>query len=238
MMSQTFWAILVLVAALAFGASSLLFPDFGGFEPGRFPVPQEDPPVQPAGYAFAIWGLIFLWLIASALYGLIARRDADDWADMRPALVLSLGVGATWLAVAKATPVGALVLIWVMLIPALIALFRAPLLDRWWARAPIGIYAGWLSAASFVALGLNLAGFGIMNAVPAALLCLVLAILLAAVVQVALAGVPEYGLTVVWALIAVIVANIPGPGIVVIVAAAGIALLGLLSVRAMTQPRA
>ena len=52
-------SILVALAALAFAASPLLVPGFGGFDPNRFPVPQENPPVQPAGYAFAIWGLIY-----------------------------------------------------------------------------------------------------------------------------------------------------------------------------------
>ena len=59
-------AILVLTAAIAFAVSPLMVPGFNGFEPGQFPVPQEDPPAQPAGWAFSIWLLIYVWLIAGA----------------------------------------------------------------------------------------------------------------------------------------------------------------------------
>ena len=235
---QKLWAGAVLLAALAFGASSFIIPDFGGFDPDQFPVPQDSPPVQPAGYAFAIWAVIYLWLLASAGYGLFLREDAPDWAEMRPPLVLSLLVGASWLPAAKLSPLAATLLIWVMLIPALITLMRAPLLDRWWARAPLGIYAGWLSAASCVAIGLCLAGWGIMGEVEAAILCLSLAIVLASVVQIALEGVPEYGFAVVWALVAVAINNLTGAFFVVILSVGGAALVGLLAIRAMTIPRA
>lgn len=233
------WAVAVALAALAFGASSVIVPDFGGFAPDQFPIPQDDPAVQPAGYAFAIWALIYLGLIASALFGLFARATAPDWAGMRPWLALSLAVGASWLPVAKLSALAAAVLIWAMLIPALRALFAAPLLDRWWARAPIGLYAGWLSAASCVAVGLVLAGWGLMGEVQAAILCLVVATVLAGVVQVALEGVPEYGLAVVWALVAVAVNNLGQAQLLVaILALAGAAIIGLLAIRAMTIPRA
>lgn len=236
---NTLWAVAVLAAALAFGLSSFIVPDFGGFDADQFPIPQEDPPVQPAGYAFAIWAVIYIWLVAGALYGVFARASAPDWAEMRPYLALSLVVGAGWLPVAKISALAAAVLIWVMLIPALMALLRAPLLDRWWARGPVGLYAGWLSAASFVAIGLCLAGWGVMGEVQAAILCLVLAVGLAAYVQIAIEGVPEYGFAVVWALVAVAVNNLTGGAILVaILALAGAGIIGLLAIRAMTIPRA
>ena len=78
------WSILTLIAALAFAASPWLAPGFNGFSPDQFPVPQDDPPVQPAGYAFAIWGLIYVWLIAGAAYGAVKRGDDPDWAEDDP----------------------------------------------------------------------------------------------------------------------------------------------------------
>jgi hypothetical protein len=234
----TLWAIGVLIAAVAFGASSFIVPDFGGFDADQFPIPQDHPPMQPAGYAFAIWALIYVWLLISAGFGLLLRRDAADWAEMRPPLVLSLAVGATWLPVAKASPLGAAILIWIMLITALLALFRAPLLDRWYARAPLGIYAGWLSAASCVALGLVFAGFGLMGEVQAAITFIILAVALAGAIQVLLEGVPEYGITVIWALLAIALANIGGPAIIFVLTLAGIVVMALLALRAWTLPRA
>lgn len=234
---QKFWAVLHLAAALAFAAAPLLTPDFGGFDPARYPVPQVDPPVQPAGYAFAIWGPIYLWLAVGAGFGLLRRAEAEDWAEMRPPLTLSLGIGATWLIVALQSPLAATVLIWAMLGAALVALLRAPLLDRWWARAPLGLYAGWLTAAACVALGLVLGGYGLMSERGAALAVLTLAVLIAGTVQIWLAGTPEYGAAVIWALIAVVIGNFGGSGRVALAALVGIAIMGLLSLRAASLPR-
>lgn len=233
------WAAAVLVAAIAFAGSTWIVPDFGGFDPDQYPVPQIDPPVLPAGYAFAIWGVIYVWLLLGAGFGLIRRGTAGDWAEMRPVLALSLVVGASWLPVAKQSALAASILIWAMLVPALLALFRAPLLDRWWARAPLGLYAGWLSAASFVALGTTLSGWGVMGQVQAALLCIAAAVALAALVQIALEGVPEYGIATTWALIAIVVNNLSGGALIVLLTAlTGAVIMGLLALRAATQTRA
>lgn len=222
----------LLILALAFAGSPFLAPGFNGFEPDQFPVPQDKPPIQPSGYAFAIWGVIYIWLIISAGFGLVKRHEASDWMPMRPALMLSLAVGTTWLVVAQASPIAASILIWVMLLSALVALFKAPELDRWWARAPIAVYAGWLTAASFVSLGLITAGYGVLDQVPAALLWLTVALVFAAIVQISLDGSPMYGATVVWALVGILIANIGGTGSVAALAALGILVMGVLAIRA------
>lgn len=218
-------ALAVLATALAFVSSPLLVPGFDGFEPDQFPIPQHDPPVQPAGYAFAIWGVIYAWLVASAAFGLAARANAPDWGEMRPYLALSLGVGAAWLPVAQVSPVLATVLIGLMLGLALAALRRAPRLDRWWARAPVGLYAGWLTAASAVALGLMLAGYGLLGGPAAAVICLLLAFGLAWWVLGRLPDCPEYAIGVAWALIGVAVANLGSHTGIMLLALAGAATL-------------
>ncbi len=218
-------AILALILSVVFAASPLLVPDFGGFDPNQFPIPQDDPPVQPAGYAFAIWGLIYLWLIVSAVYGL---RRATEWSAMRPMLAVSLAIGATWLPVAMLSPIWAAILIWAMLVTALIALFRAPHADAPWAAWPVGLYAGWLSAASCVALGLLAAGYGWMSERAAGYVFVALAILLALAIQTALKRAPTYGVAVIWALIAVAVQNWG--------TATGVAWLALIGAVAMVVP--
>jgi len=199
-------ALLLLIAAIAFAISPFLNPEFGGFDPNRYPLPQIDPPVQPAGYAFAIWGPIYLWLLVSTVFGLWRRAHAPDWVAFRLPLVVSLAVGAAWLPVALIAPIPATVMIWVMLIGAVVAMLRAPVLDHWWVAAPVGLYAGWLTAASFVALGLSLAGYGLMSETTAAYVCLVGALVFAIAVLMR-RGVATYGAAVVWALIAVAVQN-------------------------------
>ncbi|MEL7164933.1 MAG: hypothetical protein AAFY52_03430 [Pseudomonadota bacterium] len=220
MKPETWAAPAVLIFALAFAASPLIVPDFGGFDPQAFPIPQDTPPVQPAGYAFAIWGVIFLWLVIGAGYGVVARRATPDWTAMRVPLALSLAVGAVWLPVATISPVWATILIWAMLLPALAALNAAPREAAWAAAWPVGLYAGWLSAASCVAIGLLLGGYGILSEITAAYLMVGVAIALAFAVMWRLARAPTYGVAAIWAFIAVAVQNgFAGVGILALIGA-------------------
>lgn len=161
---MTFRAALVLILALLFAGSSFLS-DFGGYDSTQLPVPLEDPPMQPAGWAFAIWGPIYLWLIASAAFGLVLRRRAPHWDATRWPLALSLLIGVPWLSVAEAgtpaAPLWATVMIVGMWAGAVAALMRSPPRDRPWLREAIGLYAGWLTAATAVSFGLVGAGWGV-----------------------------------------------------------------------------
>lgn len=215
-------AILVLVAALAFALAPFLSPEFGGFDPERYPVPQRNPPVQPAGWAFGIWGLIYLGLLVHAAFGVFKHRADPAWDRGRPALALSLAIGAIWLPVALVSPVSATLLIWVMLIGVLVSLSRskgaAPV---WAARWPVALYAGWLSAASFVSIGLLLAGYGWTGELPAAIIALVLAAGFVAWFVWNLATWP-YGAAAAWGFIGIAAAN-AGASSLVAGAAAGAA---------------
>lgn len=222
-------ALLVLVATVAFAVSPFISAGFNGFSPAQFPIPQDKPPVQPAGYAFSIWGLIYIWLIAGAAFGLLRRADDPDWADMRLPLLVSVTLGAAWIPVANINPVGATVLIWLMLGTALLALFRVGDTDRWWQQTPVAIYAGWLTAASSVSIGLLLGGYGILPPTLAALVGLGIALALSLVVQYRLHRAPEYGMTVIWALVAVIAANWQPFN----VAVSGLAVVGIFAILAL-----
>ena len=225
-------AILCLLLSIAFAASPLLTPGFGGFDADQFPIPQDNPPVQPAGYAFAIWGLIYAWLILGLGWGLLkAPRDAQ-WHDMRKPLCLSLAVGTAWLAVALASPVWASVLIWIMLLTALAALFVAPVENAVWAAWPVGLYAGWLSAASCVSLGLLAAGYGWLDETTAALVFVGVAIVIGGFVQGALGRAPTYGIAVIWALVAVVIQNHETAPMVAYVAGGGALVLAVPTLRA------
>ncbi len=226
-------AILVFVLCMTFAGSTFWVPDFGGFDADQFPVPQDNPPVQPAGYAFAIWGVIYLWLLIGMGYGVLKRAEDPDWHAMRVPLAVSLAVGSVWLPVAVQSPVWASILIWAMLISALYALFRAPASDKPWALLPVGLYAGWLSAAACVSLGLLAAGYGYTSETTAAFAAIFGALVLASAVQNQLRRGPTYALAVIWALVAVVVQNLGSYPTVAALAAGGAAALAFSAWRTL-----
>ena len=225
-------AILVLIAAVAFALSPVIFPGFAGYDADLFPIPQQDPPVQPAGWAFSIWGVIYLWLIVGAAFGLWKRAEDDDWAPMRPALLGSLAVGFLWIPAAQILPGLATLMILVMMALAVVAMLWAGRRDPWFEGHPVALYAGWLTAASGVSIGIWLAGHGVMSQQWAAILCLIGVCALALAVMTMRPEEWAYPLAVIWALIGVIAANVAAGNMITTV----LALIGAaaLAFRAVT----
>ncbi|MBK0329380.1 hypothetical protein I5535_19065 [Rhodobacteraceae bacterium F11138] len=221
-------AIVVLIAALAFALSPLLTSGFNGFAPDQFPVPQDNPPVQPEGYAFAIWGVIYLWLLVSAVYGVWRASGDRDWHAARLPLAISLIVGAFWIKAANEAPILATVMIVVMAATAIAAMLRAGSSQPWMQARPIALYAGWLTTATGVAIGVVLGGYAILSAQAAAILCLGGVLLVALIVQSARPREWAYPAAIIWALVGVISTNLAAPNVPVIALAAfGIAALAL-----------
>lgn len=197
----------VLAVTVAF-ASVPFFVPFNGFDPGAYPNPQDDPAAQPAGYAFSIWGPIYLYLLASAVFGVVRRRRDEDWGAARGPLIASIAIGAAWLPIAERSPIAATVLIWAMLATALMALVRTPLADRWLLRAPVALYTGWLAAASSVSIALTGAGYGILFSETVwAVIAIGLATLITLTVLVTVERVPELAIAAIWALLAITLKN-------------------------------
>ncbi len=199
---------LLVLATLAFGVAPLLTPPFTGYDPALFAVRIERPSIQPAGYAFAIWGVIYLWLFVHAGFGLLRRATDPAWDVTRRPLTVAVALGAVWLAIAGQAPIMATIAIWIMQATALTSFVRAdPARDRWLLSAPLAIFAGWLTAAAAVSLGVVLAGYGWMSDTQAALGMLVLVLIIALTAQNRRPQMPVYGLTVVWALGGIIAVN-------------------------------
>ena len=219
---------LLLVVTLTFGIAPFVTPPFTGYDPSIFPVFVARPFIQPAGYAFSIWGLIYLALIAHALFGVIWRRSDPDWAKVRAPMILSLSLGTAWLKVATMDPFMATIGIWAMLASAIYALLRADTIrDRWLLVAPIAIYAGWLSAAAAVSLGVLLAGYGWLTNETMTVVMLALVLTIATIVQIRKRGVLEYGAVVIWALIGVLVVNWADAQTISFFAIAGVAIMAV-----------
>lgn len=264
-------ALILLIATLAFGIAPFITPPFTGYDPTLFPVQIERPSIQPAGYAFSIWSVIYLWLISHAVYGLWKRPENPAWDAVRLPLAVAVGVGAVWLWIAGQSAVWGTVTIWIMAAGAIMAFLRADyspsasidsipptsnldgdvikrvllganasiwarslnrikniqLSNRWMLSGPTAIFAGWLSAASAVSTGVFIAGYGWLSDTGSAAAMLALVLGLAVTVQMRRPAMPVYGLTVIWALVGVIVANASANLTVAVLAASGIAVMAV-----------
>jgi hypothetical protein len=224
-------ALILFLAAVAFAAAPFVTPPFTGYAPGQFPVGIARPAIQPAGYAFAIWSVIYFWLIVHSSFGLWKRQDDLAWVRVRPALTVALVLGTVWLAIAGTSPIWATVVILVMAAATILAFLQAPTEpDRWLLSAPLAIFAGWLTAAALVSCGILLAGYGYTGNAEAALDMLAVVLILTPLVQSRKPRMPVYSLTVIWALAGIAVANWPENSLVAGAAAGGGMLLLLLAV--------
>lgn len=224
-------AIAVVCGALAFAAGSAMSSGFGGFDPAAFPYPVEDLPLTPAGYAFSIWGVIFIALIVNAFYGLIKRDTNAEWDATRWPLFVAQAIGAAWIGIAQVSPVMATITIWIMLAGALLALragLKAP--ETWVMHVPLALLAGWLTAASWVALTTTVVGFTALSPVAGSWIGLAGALGTALVVQ-RLMPQPAYAAAVIWALVGVIVANLGGSTSFMAATGAGAALLAWTAIQ-------
>lgn len=230
-------AAMLFAAVLAFALSPLVVPPFQGWDPAVFPVAIDRHPIQPAGYAFSLWGLIYLSLVAHGVFGLLKRADDPVWDRPRTALTFASLIGAVWMPIANLSPVWGVVTIWPLAIGAIIAFVQAsPARDRWLLSTPIALLAGWLTAASSVATGVLLAGQGVLPPIPAAGILLTLSLLIGVLVQLRQPGQPVYGLALIWALVAIVVVNRNGPQLVAILA--GLAILAMAVTLVIAHRRA
>lgn len=231
-------AIFVLISTIAFALSPFVTPGLGGFSADQFPVPQIDPPVQPIGYTFAIWGVIYLWLIVGAIFGVLRAGDDPNWRAMRWPLTISLIIGCFWIAAANYAPILATVMILIMAATAIVAMLRAGDKQPWMQVRPVALYAGWLTAASGVAIGVMLGGYAIFTPQVAAIICLISVLLFALAVQSQRPREWGYPAAIVWALIGVIAANLPTSNWpVIVLAVLGVAALMLRAILSVMKEK-
>ena len=222
-----FRAVLLLLATIAFGAAPFVTPPFTGYDPGMFPVEIARPSIQPAGFAFSIWALIYIGLIVHALFGLIARRTDAAWDVVRLPMAASIAIGTLWLWIAPTYPITATAAIWGMLALAGFALLRVSGQDRPLLATPIAIYTGWVTAAANVSLGVVVAGYGWLTDTESAAAMLALALVIGVSVQLRKPADFAYGLTIIWALIGIIAVNWQPNVTVAALAAGGIVIMAI-----------
>lgn len=120
-------------------------------------------PLTPAGYAFSIWGLIFLGLLAYAVWQLLPAQRALALPDVvaRPLTLAAVSTGA-WVVLFAYEQIGLSVLAMLLILGSLIEaysgarqLVRANAAPHW-VSIPLALFLGWISVATVINLTIGL----------------------------------------------------------------------------------
>lgn len=237
--------LIVLLAALAMPLVAFLS-QRGFFGPDNGTMSDRYPTLLVAsGYAFSIWGLIFLWDIAFGAWQLLSRSVLQEGLTrVRRGAALGFALTAAWMPVFSTGHFWvALAIIWA----ALICLARAAIIlsadermpagKRWLAWAPLSLHAGWLALAAFLNTAQVIVAYDILPGVAMLSWSLVLFALAAALLlalDARMRGNVPFVVAALWGLIAVYVkqsrAALPGADVAGWVA---LAIAGVLTIDAL-----
>ena len=206
-------AILVLVATIG----TLLFNGLAaaGNVNGVTPAMISDkyPTVlTPAPYAFTIWSLIYLGMMAFSIYQLLPA-NIERFRNVRSIYIFSCVLNCAWIYSWHRDQIGICLAIILALLVTLLFInikFKAPdsLRASLVTKAPFGMYFGWVTCAAIVNFAIFLTYSGVnMSARTSSIfgcLCIVFAAALAVVVRWKLTNY-LYSLAVAWALTAIAV---------------------------------
>jgi len=223
------------------------FSQRGSFGPDNGVVSDRYPTLlAAAGYAFAVWGLIFaLDVVYGAWQASGTRRQDATLTRIAPAAAAGFALTAAWM------PLFSTGQYWLCLIVIFAALGclaycarvlsldagqmpQQPKHQRLWAWLPLSLHAGWLSVAAFLNLAQVIVAYRLLPTdamLPWSLLLLVAAAALLLLLNRGMRGNLAYAAVALWGLVAVFVKQsqsaLPGASTVAWVAVAiGIVLLG------------
>jgi len=114
--------------------------------------------ITPAGYAFSIWGLIFLALGAYAFFqAFSARADKKIYDQIAPWLIVAFISTSLWLPVFQYEMIAFSVLMMLVILASLVQIAimitndrSLSMREKGWIRIPFGLYLGWISVATLV----------------------------------------------------------------------------------------
>ncbi len=184
--------------------------------------------VTPAGYAFSIWSLIYVGMIAFSIYQLLPS-NVLRFRPVRSLYIFSCALNCAWLYFWHDEQIVVCFLIILALCISLLfinAILRKPesLTDAWIAKAPFEIYFGWTTAAMLVNFAIMLKSTGIVQSPtaekPLAITLILIATALAVLVRLKLTDY-FYPLAIAWALTAIAVKQ-SGQTLIVTAAAFGV----------------
>jgi len=110
--------------------------------------------ITPADYAFSIWSLIYLGIIAFSVYQMLPA-NAARFKNIRSLYILTCALNCGWIYMWHSDQI-AICLLLIALLAVCLFLINLNLKNTdgmgeyWFAKAPFGIYFGWVTAATLV----------------------------------------------------------------------------------------
>ena len=169
-------------------------------------------PFTPAGYVFAIWGIIYALLFVFVIYQALPKQKDKPFQKQISALfVLSSIFNVVWLFLWQYDYITVSVVLMFLLLASLIAIYvrlgigksKAPLSEKLCVHLPFSVYLGWITVASVANVAAALVSVGWdgvgLSSETWAIIAMGIALIVTLVVIVARRDF-AYGLVVVWAL--------------------------------------
>jgi translocator protein len=250
MKKRTLWAwinVVAVVATIAINGLANALP-LNGLTTGEIS-DRFDVYFVPAGYVFSIWGVIYLGLIAFALYQVLpGQRDNPRLERLGPWFVLSCVANIAWLFLWHYEIFPLTLVAMVALLVSLIGVYLrlgmgrddVPTAEQWLVRLPFSIYLGWVSVATIANvtslldyLGWN--GWGISEIVWT-IVMLVVGCVLTTLVSLSRRDV-AYALVIVWAFLGIAVKHRGTPAVSISAIVAAVWAAGVGGVAAIRRLR-
>ena len=239
----------LLLSITQFAAAILTFS--GQFGDQFFYSDRRDPLIVPADYAFSVWSLIFPASIAYGIYqALPGQRDNPLLRRIGWWTAFAFACITLWSPSTLFDPIRYTVPLFLGalggLIYALYQISRRSTLtraERWFVATPIGVYAAWCTVGTIANTSTSLFGLGYTNPFFAeqtwAMIMLLIGGAISSFMTTVSRGNLGYALTIIWAFIAIIVANvIDHPNTPVAITAGGsAAMVGAALIRARATRR-
>jgi hypothetical protein len=231
---------IAVAAAALFAVATPIVQSLSGVTPtGETELVREgDTTLEAAGYAFAIWGLIYAGLVAYAVYQLLPSTPEKPALRLLgwPSVVAMTGCGLWLIAAVYDVKLATMLIIIGSALALCVPLAKGGLaqtrLDFWLITAPLSMLAGWLTIASAINTLTVLTGWGVIDARSAPFWAaggVIAAILIGAGITVVSRN-WIYPLPIAWGLAAVWVAEQSDRPNVALMAAAGAVLFTIVAV--------
>jgi benzodiazapine receptor len=204
--------------------------------------------ITPAGYVFAIWGVIYILLGVFVVFQeLPSEKGKDFQSKISWLFILSSVLNMTWLFLWQNEILSLSVVIMFLLLASLIAIYlrlnvgksAAPLREKLAVHLPFSVYLGWITIASIANVAAYLIsvdwdGFGIPLETWA-ILIIIVALLITLAVVITRKDI-AYALVIIWALGGIAVNQAAYPNVVTAAEAASI-VAALAVVVVLLHPR-